>query len=113
MSDDKTPPSGKDLITFGPDLGDGSRPFFRHRPDHTLETGISRAVTDGQPMNMNEGGSLVKLTPVEDASMYEVETLYEHRTSGQEGKGPAKVNSNAYRSGWDSIFGAKKTVGEA
>lgn len=28
-------------------------------------------------------------------------------------KGPAKVNSDAYRSGWDSIFGKKQAVGQA
>jgi hypothetical protein len=34
-----------------------------------------------------------------------------YKLSGR--KGPAKVASNAYRSGWDNIFGRRQTVGQA
>lgn len=37
-----------------------------------------------------------------------------HSQNGQEsGGGPAKVTSDAYRSGWDSVFGSKMPVGQA
>jgi hypothetical protein len=32
---------------------------------------------------------------------------------GCERSGPAKVSSPAYRDGWENLFGAKKTVGQA
>lgn len=112
MSDEKTPPSGKDFVALGPDLGDGTRPFFRHRSDHTIETGYSRAVEDGKPINTSEHGSLVRLTPV-GGPIYEVETLYENRPQEGDAKGPAKVSSDAYRRGWETIFGTKKPVGDA
>jgi hypothetical protein len=32
---------------------------------------------------------------------------------GGEKSGPSKAVSNAYRSGWDSVFGQKLPVGEA
>lgn len=35
------------------------------------------------------------------------------RKQGENSTGPAKVTSEAYRQGWDSIFGKKQEVGQA
>jgi len=43
---------------------------------------------------------------------YDVEPIWERETPTAPASGPAMVNSPAFRSGWDSIFG-KTTVGSA
>lgn len=57
------------------------------------------------------GNSLVQLKHVED-NEYDIESEVAYNAPGST-DGPPKVTSDAYRSGWDSIFGGKKTVGEA
>lgn len=53
----------------------------------------------------SSGGELVSLTPHEDgSSIFDVETLY--GGTGEAG-GPAMVNSDSYRTGWDAIFSQK------
>lgn len=43
-----------------------------------------------------------------EGSLYEVEPVFP-----SDGKGPAKVTSNAYRQGWEGIFGSRSPVGDA
>ena len=107
--DDKC--SGNDTLTLGPDLGDGARPFIRHRSDHSMETGIARPPRDGESINSSD---VVHLHHRGPGPVYDVEVLYEHaaRAAEEEGSGPAMVNSEAYRTGWDQIFGSR-TVGQA
>lgn len=59
---------------------------------------------DGQPLS--DGAHLVTCSPTDEPSVMEMTTIYKNTSSS---KGPAKVNSRAYRDNWDSIFGKKRT----
>ncbi len=75
-----------------------------------------------------EGVRACRIVPVEDGTSLEgkevlqvsrlagplmmAETVYDGRSEEQKsGKGPAKVNSASYRSGWDAVFGKRKDAG--
>jgi hypothetical protein len=73
-----------------------------------------RPVEEGKPIM----GELAKLTPREESRLMDAEIMSlpstpvaPTSTTGHEG--PAKVNSEAYRQGYDRIFGKKQTTGEA
>ncbi len=87
-----------------------------------LELGEVRPLREGQPLH----GEMVKLSPVaEQPRLFDVEVLADPRalvkseansqlpskapadsaTEVTARKGPAKVASDAYRAGWEAIFG--------
>lgn len=109
MADEKKAPDAAtaDVISFGAELPSGEVPFVRTRADEegnlTIEGGVA-AITEGEPPASNGDGELLRLEHLHDNHFEVVEVL---------GKGPVKVNSRAYRQNWDSIFGAKQTVGQA
>lgn len=95
---------GDEYIIPGPPLPDGSRMCLRHAGDHSMRPGVMRVLKDGEPMS--ENALLLKHregTPVYDI----VGSVAEMK------KGPSKVNSPAFKSGWDRIFGNKTPVGSA
>ena len=103
-------------MILGPDLGDGSRPCVRHLPDHRVQTGVVQPLKDGQSLNGYDEVLAVKYD--QQHGDFEVQSVYDPRQASPAlesapSKGPAKVTSNAYRAGYDRIFGAKQTVGEA
>lgn len=59
----------------------------------------------------NAGKSLVQLRHVE-SNEYDIESELTYNAPGAS-EGPPKVTSDAYRIGWDGIFGRKKTIGKA
>ena len=62
-----------------------------------IEAGVVRAVKEGEPIV----GELVSLKPTSEGSpLCDVEVHVDARHAG-----PARVASNAYRSGWDEVFG--------
>jgi hypothetical protein len=75
---------------------------LRQRADDApIEAGVVRGVKDGEPIV----GELVSLKPTEEGSrVCDVEVHVDNRPTA---KGPARVASNAYRSGWDALFGDK------
>lgn len=91
--------------------GDGIR-VLRQR-DEKLEVGELRPMREGQPIH----GDVVKLTQREEhALLFDCEVLVQgprakepdppepkHKTH----KGPARVTNDAYRGGWDAIFGQR------
>lgn len=90
----------KDLVTLGPGI-DGKHPYLRERPDGRMQTGIlGPKLAEGQPITD------ALLLKHEEGPVFEV--LHEHRSS----QGPPQVATDAYRDGWDGIFG-NKVVGEA
>lgn len=105
MDDDR---KGKDQLALGPDLGGGLRPFIRHLPDHQLTVGLCSPIVEGRPTS----GDLVRIKESEHEGVFDVESLYEPNRR-LEGSGPSNVNSKAYLSGWDRIFGGKTVVGSA
>lgn len=115
MAKDSKPPPGKDLIRFGPKVGENQHLFVRHRPDHSLETGVAQPMGEEARDEARNYDGLLRVSG--EGPVYDVaEVLWERERAEAEseakGSGPAMVNSAAYRDGWDNIFG-NKTVGEA
>lgn len=83
----------------------GGYRVLRSREDR-VEVGELRSVREGQAIV----GELVKLTPTEEHdAVFDVEVLMEAPQPKASPKrshaGPARVASNAFRSGWDRVFG--------
>ena len=104
MDDEKKGCDGSDIALLGPPAEDGGIHVLRHRPDHSIETGVLKPLRDGHPLY----GEIVQMTPREDGLGYDVVPIE------IPGQGPAMVNNKAYRDGWDTVFNKTKTVvGEA
>ncbi len=92
--------AGRDMaFIIGPQSPDGSIPALRVNEDG-VTVGYFTLLRDGESLSGREVISLGK----RNGPGYEVETLYDGRTSPG---GPAMVNSQAFRSGWDSVFAKK------
>lgn len=67
-----------------------------------LSAGELRVVKEGQPIH----GDVLKLSQREEHErLFDVEVLAEQPSGASAArKGPAKVTSEAYRRGWDSVF---------
>ncbi len=99
---------GADVLLVGDAAGPGdAAPVLRLR-NGAVEAGELRAAEEGKPIL----GEVVKLTRRgEHARLFDVEVLA--RPPGPSPstrlghKGPARVSSDAYRSGWDAIFAGK------
>jgi hypothetical protein len=94
-----------DVISVGPDLG-GFCPYVRHFPDHSVQTGIAKLAAPGE---MPATASALYLKH-RGGSTFDVQAMSK---GGSDMKGPAKVNSESFRTGWDNIFGNKAPVGQA
>jgi hypothetical protein len=73
-----------------------------------IETAVLRPVEHGQTLT----GDLVRLHPHKNLPMVaELETVLRHPDSSLQAarshKGPAMVASEAYRRGWDAVFGTR------
>lgn len=95
------PPRDVVFVRGPSDDGQGVN-ILRLREDR-VEAGELRAAKEGQPLH----GELVKLEQrPEHERLYDVEVLAEApKPPASSRKGPAKVASEAYRDGWDQIFG--------
>jgi len=108
MSSDPAPPPPppKEDVVFvhGPsESGEGYR-VIRKRDD-AIELGEIRAVEEGKPLH----GDLVKLKPRTGSErLFDVEVLVkrDELPAGPAHAGPARVATDAYRAGWEAIFGA-------
>jgi len=95
-----------DELIAGPVLPGGVRPFIRHTKDHQICSGIMRPVREGEPLY--EGAVHLEH---KQGDTYKVTDIFEPPAEATS-KGPAKVNSRAYRANYDAIFG-NRTVGQA
>ena len=114
MSDEKKPCERGDTVLMGPEVGGGERLFVRHTAEHEIQMGTLHPLADGESIGT---GSVLALEPGEQPGHFKVTDSYEAGGRPEAGaaataKGPAKVNTPAYRSGWDALFG-QKTVGVA
>ncbi len=105
------PPS--DVVFVGPAKEAGAAPVLRFR-EGRVEAGELRAAQEGKPIV----GELLRLQKrTEDERLFDVEVLAKGamaeppaaEPSSHGHKGPARVTTDAYRDGWESIFGARRT----
>jgi hypothetical protein len=105
---DECPGKGKDLVRLGDPVGERVCPFIRHKADCSIQTGFLRKARDGEPLS----AGAVQLGNPQGDGVYEV--LDEVApVVALDHSGPAQVASDAYRDGWDGIFGKRQPVGEA
>lgn len=100
--DDKKCPGDDAIYPLPTRLPDGSIPVIHHDKDHNLQMGSICELKDGQPIT----GDVVQLEDYQPGRWCKMKTVVTGR------KGPAKVNSAAYKQGWTNIFG-KQTRGQA
>jgi hypothetical protein len=95
---------GRDLVyVYGPAPSGEGMGVLRSRTGR-IEMGELRELREGRPVQ----GEVVKLTKAkEHERLFDAETVYEPPTDARSGPGPAQVATEAYRSGWDRIFGAR------
>jgi hypothetical protein len=117
------PPKEDVVLLHSPtESGEGIR-VIRKRED-TIELGELRPMREGQPIH----GDVVRLTPREGHAMLyncevmvpaqkpralEPEAKAKELEAGALHKGPARVTTEAYRGGWDAIFGKRPGSNEA
>jgi len=116
--DDKKPDcpgANRDVLHLGPELPGGFHPYIRHRPGCSVESGIIKARPDhGNDEAMPNCDGILRLSSTGAPNTFDVESLYERDAQvASAHSGPAKVSTDAYRDGWDRIFGAPKVVGQA
>lgn len=101
----------QDVVILGPPTADGAGVHVLRARDEKVEVGELRALEEGRPIV----GEIVTLAPRKDnPRVCDVKDSY--RAPSATGatdalalahKGPVKVSTEAYRDGWDEIFGKK------
>ncbi|MBX3188849.1 MAG: hypothetical protein KF819_17655 [Labilithrix sp.] len=100
---DTRPPS-QDVVVLGPPTADGNGVHVLRAREERLETGELRAIAEGKPIV----GEVVTLKPRDDnPRVCDVQESYAAKAPASH-KGPAKVATQAYREGWDEIFGKRR-----
>lgn len=89
---------GEDVLLVHSPTDDGRGWRVLRKREERLELGAIRPVEEGRPIQ----GELVSLKPRDGTPLFDVEVQYAPPRSSA---GPARVSSDAYRSGWDAIFG--------
>ena len=82
--------------------------------DDAVSTGEVRAIEEGKPLA--RGAEIVRLKPRQGcaAPAFDVERLYKREEApARVAKGPVKVATAAYRSNWETIFGAPSSNDDA
>lgn len=102
--DDDTRPSSDTILVYGKSQENDAYSVLRKRGE-SVELGALREVEEGKPLH----GELVKLSRrAEHPLLFDVNVLLknEDATPKLEGRsGPAQVATEAYREGWEIIFG--------
>ena len=95
------------VLVYGRDEAEGAFRVLRKRDDR-IEAGVIGPVQAGKSIT----GELVRLSPREDQPLvYDVETQYDATIAAPpsddlvQAAGPAQVATEAYRDGWDRLWG--------
>src|SRR5215475_4816274 len=98
--DEPTPRSDDTLFVYG--KGDDAYSVLRKRGE-SVELGALREVEEGKPLH----GELVKLSRrAEHPLLFDVNVLHDSTPAKlSDRSGPAQVATDAYREGWEIIFG--------
>jgi len=98
-NDDDDTPRSDTIFVYG--KGDDAYSVLRERGE-SVELGALREVEEGKPLH----GELVKLSRrAEHPLLFDVNVLHDATPKLAERNGPAQVASDAYREGWEIIFG--------
>jgi hypothetical protein len=97
-----------DVVVLGPPTADGGGVHVLRARDEKIETGELRQLQEGRPIV----GEVVTLEPrKENPRVCDVRNSFAPPSTATASvtphKGPARVASQAYRDGWDEIFGQK------
>lgn len=99
-----------DVVILGPPTADGGGVHVLRAREEKVEIGELRPLAEGRPL----AGEVVTLSPRKDnPRVCDVKDSYRPPSVGAATalalahKGPAKVATEAYRDGWDEIFGKK------
>lgn len=121
MSSEAPPPEtgeAPDVVLLHSPTPDGEGVRVLRAREGRIEAGEVRPMKEGQPLH---AGELVTLTPRnETPALCDVKVQYKapnaatttassDASAALSHKGPALVNSSAYRDRWEEIFGAAKT----
>jgi hypothetical protein len=102
---ERTGPTGDVAFIFGKDE-QGTHVLRRRSDDAPVEAGILRPLQSGKPID----GEVVSLSPRKDAPLLfdvksELPSPYPARPTSD---GPAQVATEAYRKGWDAMWGRRR-----
>lgn len=101
------PATARDIVLIGPPTADGAGVHVLRAREERIETGELRGIQEGRPIT----GEIVTLQPRQDnPRICDVKQSYAPPATAYlplGHKGPANVSTEAYREGWDEIFGAK------
>ena len=92
--------SGDDVVLVYGRSEDGRAYDVLRQRGRQIEAGQMRPLDEGKPIH----GEVVRLTPRQESPMlFDVEVQHDGRPSGR----PAKVATEEYRKGWESIWAKK------
>jgi hypothetical protein len=96
------PSASKDVVLLGPPTTDGAGVHVIRAREERIEAGELRALEEGRPIR----GEIVTLQPRQDnPRVCDVKDSYRPPAAIRGHKGPANVTTDAYRDGWDEVFG--------
>lgn len=98
----------KDWAILGPSTKNGNLAIIANDSEKRIEIGEFRVVPKGKSLNMM-GGDVIRLTGRKNDNKLDVEYLY--KSTKTDSQGPPLISSEAYRDGWESIWG--KPIGSA
>lgn len=90
--------NGEDVLLVHSPTDDGRGWRVLRKREERLEIGAIRPAEEGKPIQ----GELVSLKQRAGTPLFDVEVQY---APPRPHAGPARVATDAYRSGWDAIFG--------
>jgi hypothetical protein len=96
----------KDVLLVGPQTAADGHAVIRQREDR-IELGEIRPMREGKPIAFGDAGvEIVRLRQrQEHERLFDVEVLGDLQADPTSRNGPVQVANDAYRQGWDLIFG--------
>jgi len=100
--DDETPRPDDTIFVYGRGPEDAAAYSVLRKRGESVELGALREVEEGKPLH----GELVKLSRrSEHPLLFDVNVLHDSTPRLSQRSGPAQVATDAYREGWETIFG--------